>query len=149
MPIASDPTNLDIYYCENCHGIIATTDIDMINALSSIHCPFCLEDSLVKLATEDFADNFNSELFPHPQDIILEKFFQYANNNFELLGAFQVLRIFEALNLHLSVFEGLEYIHISISAELECKIQTQDVDGLFIEIKQTIPDIATRLNQII
>ena len=134
MVITSAPTDLNVYYCENCHGIVATTDLSLLSLTSLYHCPFCQEESLVMLSKEDYEINFDLTLFPSPQDEILANFFQHANNTIELLSVFEHISSFKHFGLQLGNFQSLNYVHIFIDPDLKITIQVENVDKLKLEI---------------
>ncbi len=125
----TNPTSLEIYYCENCHGIIASTDIERLEFESELHCPFCDEDSLILLPKEDYQDNFDRELFPSPQDILLETFFRYADDSDQLLAVFSQVGLLSLLPDKMAIMPPLQDIHILISPSIIIKIELDGGDG--------------------
>ncbi|WP_156183529.1 hypothetical protein [Crocosphaera watsonii] len=57
MLIETTPTTLQTYYCHHCHGMIATTDISLINPVNTFHCPFCDQETLDLITQEDYENN--------------------------------------------------------------------------------------------
>ncbi len=130
MEITTNPTNLNIYYCENCHGIVATTGSLTDPKTSNFMCPFCFENSLVFLPTEDYKENFNRELFPYPQNIILEKFFTHSHNTLELLSIFREVGALKLLGFQLQQLSKLKGIDILIRPDLIITV-TLDIEDNF------------------
>ncbi len=145
MPINSDPTTLEVYYCQSCLGIIATTDISKINKSFPHNCPFCLNSSLHRLEKEVYGNNFDFSTFPSPQSVILEKFFKYADNTLALLTAFQNVPAFETFSLQLENFSDFTYTYISIKFNYEITIKLEGTDNVSVEIQETVLDIVNQL----
>ncbi|CCQ61370.1 hypothetical protein [Crocosphaera watsonii] len=57
MLIEPTPTTLQTYYCHHCHGMIATTDISLINPVNTFHCPLCDQETLDLITQEDYENN--------------------------------------------------------------------------------------------
>ncbi len=122
------PTTLEIYYCENCHGIIASTDLSKLDLESEYTCPFCNEDSLVLLPKEIYQVSFNPDVFPFNQGILLQTFFSYADNLVALLGVFSSVGIFSLLPKQIEVMPPLENAHIFFTPELIATVQLDGAD---------------------
>lgn len=123
VEITTTPTNLNIYYCENCHGIIATTNLEAIPETLNFKCLFCFEDSLVRLPIEDYQTNFNRELFPYPQNILLENFFIHADNTLNLLTSFAKTGAILLLGEVLTEIESYNGLHILFSPDIKITIK--------------------------
>lgn len=128
------PTTLDAYYCENCHGIIASTDLWQIIDSDHYRCPFCDQESLVLLPKEDYQNNFNPESFPYAQAVILKTFFENADNLAELLAVFSRLPLLGLLPLQLEIMPELEDSHILFSPELVITVHLNGIDDYRVTI---------------
>lgn len=131
---APTPTTLEAYYCENCHGLIATTDLAKVINSPDLICPFCNEDSLVLLPKEDYQDNFNPDAFPFEQGVILKTFFENADNLQQLLTVFSVLPLLELLPYQIQVMPELEDSHILFSPELVITVQLNGINDYRVTI---------------
>ncbi|MGK7956047.1 MAG: hypothetical protein AB4063_12480 [Crocosphaera sp.] len=148
MQITNSPTNLDIYYCENCHGIVASTDLEQLNPQLITACPFCSEDALVLLPKEDYQQNFNPNLFPSPQNIILKNFFDTADNALNLLNRFAVTDPMSLLREQFAELASFKDVHLLVSSQIELTLRV-DIDGLEnIEIRADGTDLTENLPQI-
>ncbi len=125
MEIATTATILNIYYCENCKSIVATTDLSRAIHGESLDCPFCFTDSLVLLPKEDYQQNFDLNLFPYPQNIILKRFFDYADNTLQLLTQFSSLGVLSLLGPQISVIPQLIHYHILIQHNLMISVKLE------------------------
>ena len=142
------PTTLEIYFCENCNGIIASTDLTQLNFPSDFHCPFCSEDSLVLLPKSDYQANFNLELFPHPQNILLQTFFQNTDDTSQLLGIFSQVGILSLLPDKMGIMSPLEHTHILISPMLIIEVQLDRGDGYYATLtSKEINDISALISE--
>ena len=77
---------------------------------------------------------------------MLETFFKYSDNTFELLNAFKVFAVFEVLSFQLESFQGFEYVHIYISDDLKITLQVKNLSDFSIEIKATEPNLDSLSN---
>lgn len=113
-----NPTDLEIFYCEHCHGIIASSDLSAVPETDNSNCPFCNEPSLVKLAKEDYKNNFSIDLFPYPQNILLWNFFEFSDSTLSLLNRFSRLSVLSALRGQLDGVSEIPKTHILVPPEL-------------------------------
>ncbi len=141
MQITNNPTNLEIYYCEECQGIVASTDLNKVTDDDPSVCPFCSQDSLVKLPKEDYQENFNPDLFPTPQNIILEKFFQTADNTFELLNTFAQTDSMILLQEQFFNLSSFLNVHLLVNPEIELLLKIEIDEDNAIAIKSGGTDL--------
>ncbi|MDJ0730766.1 MAG: hypothetical protein QNJ33_12310 [Crocosphaera sp.] len=137
--VTTNPTNLNIYYCEDCYGIVATTDLTSLLKTSIDKCPFCSQDNFIMLPKEDYQPDFNLDLFPFPQNIFLEKFFQYADNTIELLTAFSEIGALSVLPEQLAQIPQLNNLHILINPDLLITVNIEISEDDFIRISAKTP----------
>ncbi len=97
-----------------------------------MRCPFCSEETLVLLPKEDYQENFNRELFPYPQNIILEKFFNHSHNTLELLSMFREVGALKLLDFQLQTLFTLKGIHILIEPDLITTVKLDIEDNYFV-----------------
>ncbi len=145
LELGNTPTNLDVYYCENCQGIVATTDFSRISKTSDHQCPFCLEDSLVLLAKEDYENQFNPDLFPYPQNIILWNFFNYSENTVELLGRFSNLGVLSFLPRQLQIMTEIPVTHLFMKPDLMVSAELETSENFVIRLESKVPVDITKI----
>lgn len=113
------PTTLNVYYCENCHYIQANNYESESESFSDNVCPSCGEQSLVLLDKEAYGNNFNMELFPYPQNLILKNFFENANDNVQLFSVFGQEHPIKFLVDNLAGVEDIYQFSIKIQNDLQ------------------------------
>ena len=141
MLIETTPTTLKAYYCHHCHGIIATTELSLINPEKATHCPICEQETLLLVTNKGYGGLSETLLFPPSQQLLLDTFFKYSDNTSKLLNAFKVLTAVEIFTFQLDSLQAFKYVHIYISPELEITFEAKDLSDFSIEIIATEPNL--------
>ena len=88
LKMSTTPTTLEAYYCEDCSYVEITTEpIDLAPGVD-VNCPHCEDGSLVLLDKEQYKVNFNPDLFPYPQNLLLKTFFENVDDRVQLFTLF-------------------------------------------------------------
>lgn len=135
MNLTSNPTTLEIYFCEQCKGIIASDAIADITDIANHKCPFCDQDSLILLPKTDYEGNFNPDNFPYPQNILLWNFFNNSDNAINLLSRFSRFGVLRLLPPQLQVLGELTKTHVFIPPDLNLSLELETGENEIIVIK--------------
>ncbi len=147
MKITNNPTSLEIYYCENCGGIIASTDLDKLLENPPNGCPFCNEESLTWLQKNDYQNNFNRNLFPSPQNLILEKFFETADNTMALLNTFAQTDSMILLREQFANLDSFQSVDLLVNPDIELLLKIEIDEHNAIAIKSDGTDLIAAFSE--
>ena len=147
MQITNNPTSLEIYYCENCGGIVSTTDLSQAIDNLPNGCPFCNLQTLTWLKKEDYQENFNRNLFPSPQNLILEKFFETADNTMALLNTFAQTDSMILLREQFANLDSFQSVDLLVNPDIELLLKIEIDEHNAIAIKSDGTDLIAAFSE--